>query len=74
MTADFSVPELPDRYAAKIEEIALRKGLTKEEVVAEMTELVLDLAENYPNEDDACTARRLRSALREKFGIGPGQV
>jgi len=74
MTADFSVPDLPDRYAAKIEEIALLKGMTKEEVVAEMMELLLDLGENYPAEDDACIARRLRCALREKFGIGPNQA
>jgi len=74
MSADFSVPGLPDRYAAKIEEIALRQGMTKEEVIAEMTELLLDLGENYPGEDDASIARRLRSALLEKFGIGPNQT
>jgi len=73
MTANFSVPDLPDKYAAKIEEIALQKGMTKEEVVAEMMQLLLDLAENYPEENDSSIARRLRSALREKFGIGPDQ-
>lgn len=71
MTANFSVPELPDKYAAKIEEIALRKGMSKEEVVAEMMQLLLDLADNYPDEDESSIARRLRSALWEKFGIGP---
>jgi hypothetical protein len=73
MTADFSLPELPDKYAAKIEKIALQKGISQEEVIAEITQLVLDLGENYPDEDDSRIARRLRTALREKFGIGPEQ-
>lgn len=73
MTANFSVPDLPDKYAAKIHEIALKKGTSDQEVVAEMMELLLDLGENFPDEDDSSVARRLRSALREKFGIGTDQ-
>jgi hypothetical protein len=71
MTAEFPRHNLPDEYVAKIHEIAVRNGMSDEDVVAEMMQLLLDLAYNYPNEDESCIARRLRSALREKFGIGP---
>ncbi len=73
MSIDLPFPDLPDKYAAKVHEIALQKGMSDEEVVAEMMQLLLDLAYNYPDEDESCIARRLRSSLREKFGIGPDQ-
>ncbi len=70
MTANFSISDLPDKYAAKVHEIAVRKGMTDEEVVVELMHTILDLAENYQDEEDSCIARRLRAALSEKFGIG----
>jgi hypothetical protein len=70
MTANFSISNLPAKYQAKVHEIAVRKGKTDEEVVVELMHTFLDLAENSQDEDDAYIARRLRSELREKFGIG----
>jgi len=70
MTTNFSISSLPAKYQAKVHEIAVRKGMSDEEVVGELMHTFLDLAENYQDEDDSGIARRLRGALREKFGIG----
>jgi tRNA 2-selenouridine synthase SelU len=70
MTTNFSISNLPAKYAAKVHEIAIRNGMSDEEVVGELMHTFLDLAENSQDEDDSGIARRLRGALREKFGIG----
>ena len=36
MTANFSISNLPAEYAAKVHEIAVRKGMSDEEVVLEL--------------------------------------
>lgn len=70
MTKKFSLSDLPAKYAAKVHEIAVRKGMSDEDVVVELMHTFFDLAENYQDEDDSSIARRLRSTLRENFGIG----
>ena len=69
MPPDFSMPELPEKYAAKIREIALKKGMSEEEVVIELMQTFFEVVENPEAADDITITRRLRFAMREKFGI-----
>jgi hypothetical protein len=69
MPTDFPIPEFPEKYAAKIHEIAVRKGMSDEEVVMELLQTFFELVDSPRGEDDSRLAHRLRSALSEKFGI-----
>jgi hypothetical protein len=71
MTAEFPIPEFPEKYAAKIHEIALKKDMSDEEVVIELMSTFFEVVDDAQEEDDSSFARRLRGALREKFGIVP---
>jgi hypothetical protein len=71
MTANFSISNLPAKYAAKVHEIAVRKGMSDEEVVVELMHTFFEMADGPQEEDDSSLARRLRCALRERFDIGP---
>ena len=71
MTANFSISSLPAKYQAKVHEIAVRKGMSDEEVVVELMQTFFELVDSPQEENDSSLARRLRSALREKFDIGP---
>jgi len=68
MAIDISLTDLPDKYAAKLQDIAARKGMSEDEVVAEIMKMVLDLAENHPDKNDDFILRQLRCTLAEKFG------
>jgi hypothetical protein len=69
MPTNFSLSDLPAKYAAKVREIALKKGMSEEEVVVALMSTFFDLVD-VDGEDEASLIRRWRAAMSEKFGIG----
>jgi hypothetical protein len=71
MPTDFPIPEFPEKYAAKIHEIAVKNGISDEEVVVELLNTFFEVVDRPQEEDDSDVMRRLRCAFREKFGSEP---
>jgi hypothetical protein len=63
------MPKLPEKYAAKVREIALKTGMSEDEVVLELMKTFLEVVDDPQEADDITITRRLRFAMRKKFGI-----
>lgn len=69
MPTNFSLSDLPEKYATKVREIALKKGMSEDEVIVELMSTFFDLVD-CTEVDDAVLMQRWRAALSQKFGIG----
>jgi hypothetical protein len=71
MSIDLPLPELPEELAAKIHEIALKKGVADEEIIADLLRTFMEMVDNPRKESDISLTKRIRLELHQKYGIGP---